>query len=1669
MNLIKPHEQLVEFDKGKRDDFFTLWQQYLPADMQEPMLQQSQQVELYAAIYFAIYPGVSAPPGEGDPGVKFPGARAAQALPIAFASASEAVPAAAPVEGAEPHVPGPTPPTREPSPRMAHFKQFLETRGSALAHTPAFLAYYALPYVPQPERHPAFEGLYEKRWAEEQRAALGAFLTDVSNSAALEPADTRPPPELLRIFRAHTARADPSPTPPRNPNLTTQRGPGLSSSQEAPPPPPALSTSPAPAPTHLSPPSPVQTNVPRCETHHLPSRAPSHSRPPALSPQQHPPLLGPSLLLQPRLQRATPSNSNTTSPSQSLLQAALPPHALRPSQLGSLLKAAQLPTWSSTSNPCAAVSGSTSFAATGVAAVSATSRQPEATGTAVPVRRALSYAARSATFGADSGSTARGPSPSLLRSLSHGYSNAALSREHPDVRFEARVGNSSSHHSHDTSDTPAATDVGSRGGSAGSLDGSSRILVSGGSGSMATGGVRRHGALSSAGEGEAGDGLCAPTAEFRHTSLGALRPPPPPILRHPRTLPHTPDTASLRVTLSPASPSPLSRPGCLPPRPSPPSRTTSSGTAGGGGAAYRRHSPSSSSAQHEPNTDSPRRERTPPGPPTSESHSHLPPQRHPSQQVPSQQVPSQHHTPQEPNGDSDQRLGGASRGGVLQVTPAQVPASETAPASGMGWVRSRGWVGGGRALGSRQGSLSGMAAVKNHPWDTDVADDGAVPPLASAAAVAAIAVDVAQAGGVGQRDDESAVQADTPASHFAVGDSLVLHGSNVGSGSGSGSGSSEGADGEGGGSSSSDEEGDEAGSGEEPSDNGVEEDEEAGTGGDEQDESEEGGEGSVEGEGSECSETGSTSASSGEGQVQPPPPPLQLQASSLSLTRELPRSSVAHPLLASHSMAAAAAAAPALAAASKAGKARLGASLVNCTTLSTSVAGGCSAVPRAVAQPRRASGSSVLESRRILHPTPLAPPLPATAITTPVPAAAPTSRFTISDHHRPGTDPQSVADPVAATAAAAAVAEGGEADPHGLSSPLPDLSSFYPDACNGESPQQVVAAGPGRGNQVQQHQLAAAVPLQLLMVQESMALSQMGGVGGGGVVASSIANLENTYSGGPLAALEYHAIKHDITGPDTNLAARLLQSLRWRLTRCRPGPDRWHLLTTFTHEDLLGCHSSTASPSLLASLLTLDAAQGLHIDPHTPQAPHLQGPQQSSSLAPVRQDSGGQKAGNGEAATPTAWGDVSGSGGGSGRNGSLRPGQQQQQHLRSSLLLHELARLINAIASDRLGRGYLLQPNSPAVEALIWILSASGTRSNVSPGDHGLASTGVDGNGGGRVSSHGSSSGVAVASGAEAEAAAQTVMAIRTQVLVALQKLSLKRRGQGAMIRLQLLPWLVQWLQDLDALSDFSLEYSMALLMNLVLRSAGRAGCVTLGQQVLAVCEDLAEHTNDAIRTYVNGTLYSIFSLPPLREAARARGTDELLKAVAAGCSSGTFRSQIHHILDRLASNADADARLNLPPPRELLSRAASLVKLSATPAPSAGSTLPGGGGGGGGGGKGGVAAWGAPAAAGNGDQAGEGSDDEAGEDGDLYYDDEDDGFADVEAAAEDLVAVPGSLAGAADVILQQQVAIPGLRNVPSPVKVAFVSDVASAAVLLRNAISRAAAPAAHPRLDEGT
>lgn len=55
--------------------------------------------------------------------------------------------------------------------------------------------------------------------------------------------------------------------------------------------------------------------------------------------------------------------------------------------------------------------------------------------------------------------------------------------------------------------------------------------------------------------------------------------------------------------------------------------------------------------------------------------------------------------------------------------------------------------------------------------------------------------------------------------------------------------------------------------------------------------------------------------------------------------------------------------------------------------------------------------------------------------------------------------------------------------------------------------------------------------------------------------------------------------------------------------------------------------------------------------------------------------------------------------------------------------------------------------------------------------------------------------------------------------------------------------------QDRDQLSEFTLEYCMALLLNLVLRSAGKAAAAQRGVTgpLLQLCEDLADTQNEQV------------------------------------------------------------------------------------------------------------------------------------------------------------------------------------------------------------------------------
>lgn len=82
--------------------------------------------------------------------------------------------------------------------------------------------------------------------------------------------------------------------------------------------------------------------------------------------------------------------------------------------------------------------------------------------------------------------------------------------------------------------------------------------------------------------------------------------------------------------------------------------------------------------------------------------------------------------------------------------------------------------------------------------------------------------------------------------------------------------------------------------------------------------------------------------------------------------------------------------------------------------------------------------------------------------------------------------------------------------------------------------------------------------------------------------------------------------------------------------------------------------------------------------------------------------------------------------------------------------------------------------------------------------------------------------------------------------------------------------WIVQILRtSQDFLSDYSMEYATALLMNLSLRNRGKDECEKLATEqqinILKVLSDMMEHDNLQVRTHVNGTLYSILTRQSLK------------------------------------------------------------------------------------------------------------------------------------------------------------------------------------------------------------
>ncbi|KND02511.1 uncharacterized protein SPPG_02969 [Spizellomyces punctatus DAOM BR117] len=194
----------------------------------------------------------------------------------------------------------------------------------------------------------------------------------------------------------------------------------------------------------------------------------------------------------------------------------------------------------------------------------------------------------------------------------------------------------------------------------------------------------------------------------------------------------------------------------------------------------------------------------------------------------------------------------------------------------------------------------------------------------------------------------------------------------------------------------------------------------------------------------------------------------------------------------------------------------------------------------------------------------------------------------------------------------------------------------------------------------------------------------------------------------------------------------------------------------------------------------------------------------------------------------------------------------------SQLVQDQTARLINILASDCSGREYLSR-NSHLVPKLVECMKAEEIDS-----------------------------------------------VFRQNVLGILQKLSLRRVAQSAMNSVMVIPYLLELLQDLDGLSEYTIQYGTALLMNLCLRTAGKRQCATNPERTLKMLTALMDHDNLQVKTYVNGTLYSLFTEPSIRDAARAMGMEDMLQYLRSSSDEQLVR-QIDFVTEQLNSEEVPD------------------------------------------------------------------------------------------------------------------------------------------------------------------
>ena len=146
---------------------------------------------------------------------------------------------------------------------------------------------------------------------------------------------------------------------------------------------------------------------------------------------------------------------------------------------------------------------------------------------------------------------------------------------------------------------------------------------------------------------------------------------------------------------------------------------------------------------------------------------------------------------------------------------------------------------------------------------------------------------------------------------------------------------------------------------------------------------------------------------------------------------------------------------------------------------------------------------------------------------------------------------------------------------------------------------------------------------------------------------------------------------------------------------------------------------------------------------------------------------------------------------------------------------------------------------------------------------------------------------------------------LRQNCLGALQKFSLRNEAQNKLIELNVIHYLIDiFMFQANNLSDYTIEYGLALLMNLSLRKEGKEKFEALGEKKINILIKFLKYENIQILTCINGMLYSLIKKEKIKKLAIEFGIGAVLEELKK-LKNEKINKQVDYILEELKKNSE--------------------------------------------------------------------------------------------------------------------------------------------------------------------